>query len=269
MDPPKFPQGMGFQRALTEIVFLCNLFENVVKNNGPHLQSFSFYDINMITFDCMVISSDFNHETPSLMSLEVDSFNLEMRAGVVGFISCLKSRPSLERLDVSCPFYDSENSTVLSDLISSVARHGRSVKKLKLRIHLENLTDWNFLRDSNLQDLQLVDYRKGDEENEWVRQVMSNVPKSIEKLYLRGALRKRGPNYKPAVIEPLKMEYFARLNPQVVTELSIFNAGGLVNNHVAQFVCKTFKMLRKLNLSDCQTDDEGFHEIGGLKGRFI
>ena len=54
-----------------------------------------------------------------------------------------------------------------------------------------------------------------------------------------------------------------------MTQLSIFNAGRLVDNQVADFICKNFKMLRKLNLSHAQTDDEEFGEIAGLKGRFL
>ena len=77
---------------------------------------------------------------------------------------------------------------MLSQLIDSVACHGSSLKKLKLQLSIGNLTDWVFLRDSNIRDLRLVDYRTDAKENEWIRLVMTNLPNSIEKLYLRGDL---------------------------------------------------------------------------------
>ena len=64
------------------------------------------------------------------------------------------------------------------------------------------------------------------------------------------------------------MNNFCRLDPQLLTQLSILNAGGLVDNQVAKFICKTFTMLRKLKLSDTETDDEGFGEIAGVTGKF-
>ena len=261
-------QHMVFTKALVESIFLFSLHENIMKNNCQHLQSYPFHGIRAMTAYGLGFSSTIQYDTPVLLALEVDSSNLATYNDISAFVSCLNSRPALEQLDIPCPFYDPENTTVLSNLISSVTRHGVNLKKLKLELRLENVSDWNFLSQSNLRDLRLVDCRMDEEKNEWILQVMSNVPKSIEKLYLRGALRMREYQKMQSVTEPLKTEYFARLDPQLVTQLSIFNAGVLVENQVAHFICKNFRMLRKLNLSDTQTDDKGFSEIAGLKGRF-
>ena len=95
---------------------------------------------------------------------------------------------------------------------------------------------------------------------------MTNVPKTIEKLYLRGALHEQKQKKPQPLTKPLKLKYFTRLDHTLMTQLSIFNAGALVDNQVAKFICENFKMLRKFNLSEARTDDEGFSEIAGLKG---
>ena len=82
---------------------------------------------------------------------------------------------------------------------------------------------------------------------------------------LHTALLQWGQKKQTSLTEPLKMEYFTRLDPQLLTQLSIFNAGALVDNQVADVICKNFKLLRKLNLTYAQTDDKGFREIAGLK----
>ena len=251
--------------SLVEAIFLYSLHENIMKNNWQHLQSYPFRETNRsMGANGIIFWSDIIYDTPALITLAVDRSNLAEVTHIFQFISCLNSRPRLEQLEISCAFYNPENNTVLLNLISSVARHGDNLKKLKLQLGLENVSDWKFLSLSNLRDLRMVDCRMGEQKNEWIRQVMANVPKSIEKLYLRGALLRTVP--KKSVVGPLKTEYFARLDPQLVTQLSIFSAGGLVDNQVAQFICQNFKMLRKLNLSDTQTDDKGFSEIGGLRG---
>ena len=108
---------------------------------------------------------------------------------------------------------------MLSHLIISVAYHGSSLKKLNLQISIENLTDWVFLRDSNIRDLRLVDYRTDAKENEWIRLVMTNLPNSTEKLYLKGALCERVQKRQKVWTQPFNIKYLARLDPHLVTQL--------------------------------------------------
>ena len=258
--------------CMMEAVFLYVMWEAIVPSNRRHLRSHAFYSISNVFTNILpqveelFPSLSFNFETPALKALQVDCCNLQLPSRIASFISYLDSRLPLEELDITCHYNDPEDNSLLSILLLSVARHGGSLKKLRLWTWLENLSDWIFLRQSSLQDLRLVDRRMEAEENEWIRQVMANLPKSIEKLYLRGALLKREQKEQKPLTEPLKIECFARLDPQLLTQLSILNAGGLVDNQVADFICKAFKMLRKLHLSDAETDDEGFTEIAGLKG---
>ena len=175
--PSSYPPGIGFRRAWTNAIFLGHLHEDVVANNGQHLQSYAFCDVRGISDGGSMFDPDVNYDTPVLVALEADSCSLENLSSVADFIRCLNSRPPLEQLDISCPFYDPENNTALSDLMDAIARHVNSLKKLKLKMRIENLTDWKLLRDLNLQDLRLVDDRTDEGQNEWIRQVMSNVPK--------------------------------------------------------------------------------------------
>ena len=259
---------LGSKRTWVDAVFLHDLCDTVVRKNRHHLESHPFYDAINLSLPGSIYVTDFNFETPALIAVEADDYQLEPFESVLNLSYYLKRRPRIEQLDISCPFYDPMHNIVLSELMSAVAHHKMSLKKLKFWIRLEALSDWVFLRESSLQDLRLEDNRcENVEENGWIRQVMSNLPNSVEKLYLRGALLKRGEEEQQSLTEPLKIECFARLDPQLVTQLSIFNAGGLVDNQVAQFICKNFKLLRKFNLSHAHTNDEGFGEIGGLKGR--
>ena len=269
---PRFrinPLQPGDRRTWYEARFL-SLFSSLMalSKMGDQLESHSFYDLSHPSLGLQIKAADFMYETPALTAVDADANQLEQSGNVLNFITYLDHRPLLEQIDISCHYYDPEDGSVLSRLIPSIARHGRSLKKLKMLIKLESLSDWIFLRESSLRELHLEDYGTTAGANEWIRQVMNNLPKTMEKLYLKGAMLQRGQKKKHnSVTEPLKKELFARLDPQLVTQLSIFNAGGLVDNEVADLICKNFWMLRKFNISEAQTDDEGFREIGGLKGK--
>ena len=194
-----------------EAAFLYTLCDTVVRKNRPHLQSHPFYDgINIsLSHPGFMYATDFSVETPALTTLEADGCQLARWYESIGnFSNYLKGRPQMKQLDISCSFSDPMNNAVPSDLISSVAHHKSSLKKLKFWIKLENLSDWAFLRESSLQDLRLEDYKfENVEQNEWIRQVMSNLPNSIEKLYLRGASLKGGQKkMQKFPTEPLKIE---------------------------------------------------------------
>ena len=242
-----------------EAMFLLCLSDRIYLKNHRRIESHSFFDGSHMPL-LHAPGAILMGKTPALKALDADSHQLVLGENVVNLINYLNSRPFLEQLDISCE-------SVMPGLIESIARHGRSLKKLKLLTTLGNLSDWIFLRESSMRELRLEDTRTTAEENEWIRLVMSNLPKSIEKFYLRGAVLKRGQKKKQiSVTKPLKKDNFTRLDPQLVTQLSIFKAAGVVDNEVADLICKNFKLLRKLNLSEAETDDEGFTEIAGLKG---
>ena len=261
------PTELRSGRAWIEALFLFGLAEAVVQNNRQHLRSHAFYDVSVVTVGAIRPWASSRFETPALLAVEADCHTLQLPIQIASFTNYLNSRPKLEQLDITCHYDDPEDNSLLSGLIHAVARHGRTLKNLKLWMKLGNIRDWILLRESSsLVDLRLEDCRMEEKENEWIRQVMANVPKSIEKIYLRGALLQWGRKKRKPPTEPLKTEYFTRLDPQLLTQLSIFNAGALVDNQVADFICKNFKLLRKLNLTYAQTNDEGFREIAGLKG---
>ena len=269
MSMLRLPLQLESRRTWMESVFLYGVCQAIVESNRQHLRSQPFYDINNLAVGEVMPLTFSGFKTPALMAVEADCYTLQLPTGIASFINYLNSRPPLQELDITCHYYDPADSSLLSGLIRAVARHGRSLKKLKLWARLGNLSDWNFLRESSLQELHLQDGRaEVVEENEWIRQVMTNLPKSIKKLYLRGAMLKREQQELRPLTEPLKMEYFARLDPQLMTQLEIFNAGQLVNNEVAEFTCKNLKMLRTLNLSNVQADDQGFQAIAELKGKY-
>ena len=269
MNLASFPVQFESRRPWLEPFFLFASSDTIVSRNRCHLRSHSFYNVSTTSVDEMVASGFRDFQTPALKALKADWSNLDGPHGIVSFIKYLNFRPLLEQLDITCYYNGPEDSLLLSALICSVARHRSKLKKLKLETRLGNLSDWSFLGQSGLQDLHLEDCRKEEVENEWIRQVMCNLPESIKKLYLNGALLQREQMQPIYQMQPLKRQDLVRLDPDLLTHLSIFNAGGLVDNKVAKFICNNFKLLRKLNLSHAQTDDEGFRNIAGLKGRFL
>ena len=73
----------------------------------------------------------------------------------------------------------------------------------------------------------------------------------------------------PRVSKELASRNFLGLTPTIADQLTIFNSGESLGNDVAGFICKHFKMLRKLTFSDTKTDDTGFSSISGLKSECI
>ena len=104
------------------------------------------------------------------------------------------------------------------------------------------------------------EYRQS-ENNGWIREALRKLPKTARRIYFKGVEGLK-------VRNKLQVGDFAQLDQKLADLLSIFNYGGSVTNEVVRFICTNFKLLRKLNLSDCRTDDRGFVKISELKGKF-
>ena len=130
----EFAAEMGCRGPWTDAVFLQMLCETIVKSNCQHLQSCPFYDVIHVSVSRFALQpiSEWNYDTPALIALQAKHFKLETPTGVADFISCLNSRPPLEQLDICCSTYLPTDNMVYSDLVTSVAHHRMSLKRLRL-----------------------------------------------------------------------------------------------------------------------------------------
>ena len=186
------------------------------------------------------------------------------------FLAFLVSRPPLDRVEMSHPVGTPLSIIVCQTTIMAIGTHHPSLKTLKiqsdsLQLLLEKC-DWSPIRNSTLVELRLEDLREPEGQDpeevnhiDWILEVIKNLPQSIRRIYLKGAEGLK-------TTRKLQIPDFSQCHPNLVDELSILNAGGSLTNDVLPFICKNFKMLRKFNLSDCETDDQGFVGIAELKG---
>ena len=267
--------GVGADDSFRQPNFLRHVCKIVVKNNRKHLESHPFYDgyelkpysINLDAFHPE------HFETPALKSLQADASQLGATLFNVvfhmnwPFLEYLTSRPPLSQVEISYPLGNPINILLWVDVIEALGKHARSLKTWKMQADLLQTCNWSPMRNLNLVELSLEDLRKpkgqnaGVNHNDWIPEVIMNLPGSIRRIYLKGA---EGLKAKMK----LKVQDFSQCDPNLVEELSIFNAGGCLTNDVTQFLCENFKMLRKFHLSDCKTDDQGFLGISEMKGEF-
>ena len=183
----------------------------------------------------------------------------------------MTSRPPLVQLEVIYPTDNAANVLLWRTFVKALAKHVPTLKKLTLKTIFFQGFDWSPMRYSKLTDLRLEDMRhvivndddeleEFPENNDWIRQLIRNLPETVRRIYLKGAAGMKATN-------KLKFQDFSQFDPKLVDQLTIFNSGGSVTNEVVLFICSNFKMLRKLNLSNCRTDDRGFGGIFELKGR--
>ena len=257
---------------------VCKL---VVKNNRKHIESHPFYDVYqsqpeaLLNADVDAFRSEY-FPTPALKSLQADASQVGTSIYNIAnmywpFLMYLVSRRTLDQIEISYPV-DNPVSVILgAAVIIALCKVHQSLKTLKMRSDflqiVQETCDWSPIRHSNLVELRLEDLREpkegqepGLDHSDWIPDVISSLPQSIRRIYLKGA---RGLKAK----RKLKIQDFSQCNPNLVEELSILNAGGSLTNEVTQFICKNFNMLRKFNLSDCKTDDQGFLGISELKGQ--
>ena len=268
---------------MSEIQTLQHICDRVISNNRQHLQSHPFCDIFQVISEEELLLLGWDqqesyygyHETPALKYLQANATSqLRVRAGNFPggtnwkFLDYFKSRPPLVQIEISYPTSDPATAFQWPQVIQALWKHAGSLKILKIQADLLQNVDWKLLRHSNLTDVRLEDMRgarrlgpKSVEKNHngWIHQVLLNLPETVRRIYLKGAEGLK-------VKTKLKPSDFVQLDPTLVEQLTIFNAGDAFTNELAGFLCKNFKMLRKLNLSDTKTDDSGFRGISQLKG---
>ena len=262
-----------------ELPFLHHLVEQVVINNQQCLESHSFYDIHQrVTDQELMLEPDPHHEhnyheTPALKCLQVDATQLTARMSHAfyknwPFLEYLNSRPPLEQLEISYPIYNKTTYFLRQHVEHAIDKHAGTLKTFKLQGgDIFRDFDWSILpfqlnlTEARFEDMRQLEKLEEGENNDWIRHALMHLPKTVRRIYLKGAEGLK-------VNKKLRIQDFFRFDPNVVEQLTIFNSGGSLGNDVAGFICKNFKMLRKLNVSDTKTDDTGFSGISELKGEY-
>ena len=186
------------------------------------------------------------------------------------FLHYLVSRPPLDHVQMSHPVGSPFSITVGQTTIMAIGRKDRNLKTLKIQSDsLQDLLqkcDWSPIRNSTLVEVPFEDLREpkgqdpeADHITDWILEVITNLPISIRRIHLKGAGGLK-------TTRKLRISDFSQCISNILDELSILNAGGSLTNDVTQFLCLNFKMLRQFNLSDGETDDQGFVGISELKG---
>ncbi|CAG7833454.1 unnamed protein product [Allacma fusca] len=225
----------------------------IIEGNQTHLTSVCLDDMQLWSTSCdRSLQSLSTKVFPRLSSVKIRMSQIETK----NVISFLRQQCLLRDIDI----------TVFNQFpveLLNVILERKELSRLCIKTKtFENFSSCLWKRITELNNLEvfalhLVNTYRFASNSELLPSCIVHLPPSVKKIYLKGVSPHTVWDPNDTVIT---RESFSNLNPALLTELCISKCGSCLNDDVLEFICRTFRFLRVLNISntDHKCTDYGF-----------
>ncbi|CAG7723487.1 unnamed protein product [Allacma fusca] len=227
----------------------------LIEGNHSHLMSLQLDDMQLwSTSSDSSLQSLTRKVFPRLKSVKIRMSRNESQ----NLMSFLRHHPLLRDIDVTV--FD----LLPADLLNVIMER-KELRRLSIKTKAfgnKSNTAWGRLSElNNLEvfSVNLVPSYRFATYSELLPSCLVHLPQSVKKIHLKGVDGYTVWNQIETIITP---ESLSNLNPAHLTELCISKCGPCVNDDVLEFVFRTFRFLRVLNISNTENKCTDYGFIG-------